>query len=215
MLAPAAESSDRASAQLRFTLTGTGHVARPGAAWTFTLRVVDAAGRPVPASAIVRVRAYGSTLDTIGAFSFKRPLSRTYRWSAKLRGVAAELQARVTTRTVSRLVSYRVQVSGSTGHPTFKATLVGSSHAALPGSQWHYLVRALNSHGDSINGTAVIRVLAHGEIVDTVGWFGFKRRILGSYRWSPELRGSVALFQATVVGNGGTRTLVFPVRVHS
>jgi hypothetical protein len=214
LLAPAASSSDHTATSLvRISLAGSTHLARPGAPWRFTLRVVDAAGRPVPASATVRVVAYGTTLDTVGAFLLKRPLSRTYSWSPKLRGVNTELQARVVARGVSRLVSYRVQVSGATGHPKFTAKLLGSSHAAVPGASWHYLVRALNARGDSIRGTAVIRVVVRGAVVDTLGWFGFKRRILGSYTWSPALRGSLALFQATVIGDGGTRTLVFPVRV--
>jgi hypothetical protein len=213
-LAPTASSSDRAATHLKIILAGTGHVSRPGTPWRFALHVVDAAGRPVPASATVRVKAFGATVDTVGAFTLKGSLTRTYRWSSKLRGVTCELQARVVARGVSRLVSYRVSVSGVTGHPKFTAQLKGSSHAALPGTPWHFLVRALNARGDSINGTVVIRVVAHGDVVDTVGWFGFKRRIVGSYRWSRALRGSVALFQATVTGNGGTRTLVFPVRVY-
>jgi len=127
--------------------------------------------------------------------------------------MTAEVEARVVVGRDVRTVTYRVHVVGETGRPRFTAMLIGSSHRAVPGTAWRFLVRALDAHGNSIAGTAIVRVVAAGRIVDTLGWFGFRRRILRAYHWSPSLRGSIALLQAKVVGPGGTRTVVYPVRV--
>jgi nitroreductase len=195
------------------TLTADGKTARAGQPWHFVVRAVDAQGHAVRASARVRAIAYGESIDTVGWFGFNGVLRRTYRWSPTLGGATAQLEAKVVGPRATRVVRYSVHVVSDTGRPRFRATLVGSSHAATAGAPWHFLVRALDAHGNSIQGTAIVRVVAGGRIVDTVGWFGFKRRILHAYRWSPTLRGSVALLQAKVVGPGGTRTVVYAVRV--
>jgi len=211
--AAAATQTRAASTGVTLTLTATAHTVRAGTPWRFVLRAKDANGNALPASADVRVLAYGQKFDDVGLFGFKGVLSRTYRWSPLLGGTTPTLEAKVTIGRTTKFVRYVVHVNGDTGRPQFRATLTGSAHTAAPGGSWHYLVRAVDARGNSIQGTAIVRVIAHGQIVDTVGWFGFKRRILRAYSWSPQLSGAFALMQAKVVGPGGTRIVTYPVHV--
>ena len=80
------------------------------------------------------------------------------------------------------------------------------------GQAWSFVVRASNA-GRAVSGTAIVRVLVRGRVVDTVGWFGFKGTLRHTYSWSKTLRGKRALLQVSVAGPGGTRTVAYAVRV--
>jgi hypothetical protein len=181
------------------------------------VRARDAAGRPVSGTAIVQVLVRGRVVDTVGWFGFKGTLRRTYRFAAELSGSYAVLRAKVLGPGGSRTAGYGVRVrAGSTavtGNPRFRAAVTGATHRPAAGVPWRYVVRAVDASGRPVKGTAVVRVLVGARIVDTVGWFGFKGSFSRTYRWSPALRGSAATFRARVVGPGGSRLIVYVVRV--
>jgi hypothetical protein len=205
------------SAQFQALLSGAGHQPVAGEDWVFVVRAVDSAGKPVSATAIVRVFVDGKPVDTVGWFGFKGKLRRTYRWSPELLGSRALLRVKVVGPGGSRFVAYSVRVvsdwPSSTGHPTFRVSLAGQTRAPVAGAPWRYVVHAANTNGTRFSGTAVLRVLANGRVADTLGWFGFKRTLRGTYRWSRQLRHDVALFQVKVIGPGGTRATSYRVRV--
>jgi hypothetical protein len=99
--------------------------------------------------------------------------------------------------------------------PQFRVTLRAESHTAVAGVRWRFVVRAVDLRGRPAGGTAVVQALVRGRVVDTVGWFGFHGTLRRTYRWSRKLRSSTAVFRAKVIGEGGTRTVKWPVRVRS
>lgn len=167
----------------------------------------------VAASALVRVVVDGRVLDTVGEFGLKGTLRGSYHWSATLRGLAAVLQAKVTGPGGTRTVAFPVRIRSYSGRPTFRAAVGGGTRTPLAGAKWPFAVHARDASGHSVPGTAVVRVLVHGRVVDTVGWFGFKGSLRRTYSWSPTIRGQRALLQVSVVGPGGTRTVAYAVRV--
>jgi hypothetical protein len=209
-------SGGSGQAAFRAILRGESHGPRMGAPWRYSVRAVDMAGRPVRATATIRVLVHGRRVDTIGVFTFKGTLRRTYRWSPGLDGSTATIQARVLGPGGTRLAGYWVRVRGtssSTGRPRFRASLTADSHAPRTSERWGYVVRARDPRGRPVGGTVVVRVVAAGKIVDTVGLFGFDGTLRRRYRWSTNLIGSAAVFQAKVIGPGGTRTIGYGVRV--
>jgi hypothetical protein len=211
----AAAAQKHSSSAVRFRASVTGATPSPfaGVRWRYSVRAVNSAGRAVPASALVRVFVDGRPLDTIGQFGLKGTLSRSYRWSTTLRGLSAVLQARVTGPGGTRIASYPVRIRSYSGKPRFRATLGGGTRAPRASASWPFVVRSVDASGRPVSGTAIVRVLVHGRVMDTVGWFGFKGTLRRPYHWSPKLRGLRALLQATVVGPGGTRTVAYAVRV--
>lgn len=211
--AAAAQKHQSAVARFHASVTGATDFPFAGPRWRYSIRAVDANGRAVPASALVRVLVDGRPLDTVGKFGFKGTLRRSYRWSTTLRGLAAVLQAKVSGPGGTRTVRFPVRIRSYSGRPTFRAAVSGKTPSPLAGANWPFVVRARNAAGRGVAGTARVRVLVHGKIVDTVGWFGFKGLLHKTYRWSPTIRGQRALLQATVVGPGGTRAVIYAVRV--
>jgi hypothetical protein len=199
--------------QFVVSLGATTHEPAAGKHWVFVVHARDARGRPVTASALVRVVVDGETVDTVGMFGFRGALRRSYTWSPTLRGSSAVLEARVVGPGGTRTVAFPVRVLAVSGHPDFRASIAGASRKPLAGRRWAYVVRAVDAGGRAVAGTAVMRVLVRGRVVDTIGWFGFSGTLRRTYRWSPSLRGSRALIQASVVGPGGTRTVDYPVVV--
>jgi hypothetical protein len=114
------------------------------------------------------------------------------------------------------IISARADASSAkTGNPRFRVVLRADSHTVKAGAPWRFVVRSYDLANHPIPGTAVVRVRHAGRIVDTVGWFGFKRGIVRrTYRWSPVLKGKYARLEVKVIGPGGTRTLGYGVRVH-
>jgi hypothetical protein len=211
--AAAAQKHQSAAALFRASVTGTTRVPFARLRWGYSVRAVNADGRAVPASALVRVLVDGRPLDTIGKFGFKGRLRRSYRWSPNLRGLAAVLQAKVTGPGGTRTVGYPVRIRSYSGKPEFHAVVSGGTRQPLAGASWQFVVRARDAAGRGVPGTARVRVLVHGRIVDTVGWFGFKGSLRKTYRWSSAIRGQRALLQASVAGPGGTRTVAYAVHV--
>jgi hypothetical protein len=210
--ARAAVAEPRA-AHVRVTLSGSTRTPPARVPWRYTVRVVDGAGQPVPAVAQLRVLLAGQPIDTIGLVRFSGTFRGTYRWPRTLAGAWLVLEAKTVAMGVQRTVRFAVQVVGETGRPRFRPLLQGGSRTAAAGAPWHFVVRARDGNGRPVGGTAVVRVAVAGRIVDTIGWFGFRGQLRRTYRWSPSLRGSVALLQATVIGPGGTRTVGYAVRV--
>jgi len=91
------------------------HRPAAGARWPFVVRAVDARGRPVPASALVRVLVGGAPVDTIGMFGFRGALRRSYTWPSTLRAAAATVEARVRGPDGTRTVTYAVHVRPISG----------------------------------------------------------------------------------------------------
>jgi hypothetical protein len=191
----------------------TTHDPAAGKRWVFVVHARDLRGRPVAASALVRVVVDGAIVDTVGMFGFRGSLRRSYAWSPTLRGSSAVLEARVAGPGGTRTVAFPVRVLAVSGHPDFHASIAGASRRPVAGRRWTYAVRAVDARGRAVAGTAVMRVLVRGRVVDTIGWFGFSGTLRRTYRWSPGLRGSRALVQASVVGPGGTRTVDYAVLV--
>jgi hypothetical protein len=216
MAAPAAAAADSVFARaphFAASIAATTHRPAAGARWAFVVRVLDARGRPVPASALVRVLVGGATVDTIGMFGFRGTLRRSYTWPSTLRAAAATVEARVRGPDGTRTVAYAVRVRAISGRPSFRPEIDGASRSPAAGRPWSYVVRGADAAGRGIRGTAVVRVLVRGRVVDTVGWFSFNGALHRTYRWSPSLRGRQALLQASVVGPGGTHTVGYAVRV--
>jgi hypothetical protein len=211
--AAAAQTHRSAAALFRASVTGTTRVPFAGPRWGYSVRAVNANGRAVPASALVRVLVDGRPLDTIGKFGFKGTLRRNYRWSTNLRGLAAVLQAKVTGPGGTRTVRYPVRIRSYSGKPAFHVVVDGGTRRPLAGASWRFVGRARDAAGRGVRGTARVRVLVHGRVVDTVGWFGFKGSLRETYRWSPTIRGQRALLQVSVAGPGGTRTIAYAVHV--
>ena len=194
------------SAQTRRPVAGT--------RWRYTVRIVNEKGHPAAGTAIVRVVVNGRRRDTIGWFGVpKGLLQRQYRWPQTMRGLGASLQVEVRRRGATKVVAYAVRVSPVTGKPAFTATLGAQSRTPRAGTPWRYVVRARAKSGRPFSGTVIMRVLRGGRIVDTIGWFGFKRTFAGAYRFNSVLRGMRAVLTAEVRGPGGARVLVLPVRV--
>jgi hypothetical protein len=211
----AAAAQKHRSSAARFRASVTGATPRPfaGLRWRYSVRAVNSAGQPVQASALVRVLVDGRPLDTLGQFGLKGTLRGRYRWSTTLRGLSAVLQAKVTGPGGTRTAKFPVRIRAYSGKPTFRAVVGGGTRTPRAGATWTFSVRATDAAGRGVPGTAIVRVLVHGKVVDTVGWFGFKGSLRKTYHWSPTLRGSRALLQVSVVGPGGTRAVLYAVRV--
>lgn len=211
--AAAAHKQQSSAAHFSASVTAAKHSPFAGRRWYYAVRAVNAAGQAVPASALVKVLVDGRPLDTIGQFGFKGVLHRSYRWSTILRGLRAVVEAKVTGPGGTRTVRLPVRIRSYSGKPTFRVVVRGGTRTPLASANWTFSVRARNAAGRGISGTARVRVLLHGRLIDTVGWFGIKRSFRKTYRWSPRLRGQRALLQVSVVGPGGTRTVAYAVRV--
>lgn len=211
--AAAAQKHQSAAALFRASVAGSTHVPFARTRWGYSVRAVNANGHAVPASARLRVLVDGRPLDTIGKFGFKGTLRGSYRWSPNLRGLAAVLQAKVSGPGGTRTVRYPVRIRSYSGKPEFRAVVSGKTRRPLAGARWQFVVRARDATGRGVPGSARVRVLVHGRVVDTVGWFGFKGSLRKAYRWSSTIRGQRALLQASVVGPGGTRTVAYAVHV--
>jgi hypothetical protein len=107
--------------------------------------------------------------------------------------------------------------SGATtsGSTSFRVTLAADDHAPQPGRRWHFVVKAIDPAGRPVGGTAVVRVLSSGRVVDTIGWFRFTGVLRRTYWWSTTLGGSSAVLQATVLAEGVAHSARFRVRVSS
>jgi hypothetical protein len=211
--AAAAQKQTISAARFHASVSGATRLPFAGHRWRYSVRAVNANGRAVRASALVQTLVDGRKLDTIGQFAFKGTLLGSYRWSTTLRGLTVVLQAKVTGPGGTRTVRFPVRVRSYSGKPTFRAFVGGQTHTPTAGAAWRFSVRARNALGRGVPGTARVRVLLHGRIVDTVGWFGFKGFLRKTYRWSPAIRGQRALLQVSVAGPGGTRTVAYAVRV--
>jgi hypothetical protein len=209
----AAQLNRSAAVRFHASVTASTPVPFAGPHWRYSVRAVNASGHAVPASALVRVLVDGRPLDTLGKFGFKGTLLGSYRWSTTLSGLPAVLQAKVTGPGGTRTVGYPVRIRSYTGKPKFGVSVGGKNRRPLAGAKWSFVVRARNAAGHGVSGTAKVRVLLHGKVVDTVGWFAFKGSLRKTYSWSPTLRGQRALLQVSVVGPGGTRTVAYAVHV--
>ena len=211
--AAAAHKQQSATAHFRASVTAAKHLPFAGRRWHYSIHAVNANGRPVPASALVKVLVDGRPLDTIGQFGFKGTLNRTYRWSTLLRGIRAVVQATVRGPGGTRTVRLPVRIRSYSGKPAFTLGVSGGTRTPLARAPWTFAVRARNAAGRGVAGTAIVRVLLHGRLIDTVGWFGMKGLLRKTYSWSPRFRGQRPLLQVSMVGPGGTRTVAYAVRV--
>jgi hypothetical protein len=209
---PSAAAAQKQGA-VRVTLTGQSGAPHAGERWRFAVSAADTAGDAVGGTATIRVVQAGRIVDNLGVFRFDGTLQRTYRWAPTLGGSRASLEATVVAEGTRRKLSFPVRVIADTGDPRFSATVSGQNRRPSVGTPWWWAVRARGAGGHAAGGTAIVRVVVAGKVVDTVGWFGFDGRLQRAYRWSLKLRGSPALFQAKIVGPGGTRTVAYAVRV--
>jgi hypothetical protein len=215
LLGVAANGMPYGSARAHFRASVVGQTRTPAAGkrWRFVVRAVDSSGRGVKGTAIVRVLAGGRRVDTVGWFGFKGVLRRTYRWSPSLLGIAAVLEVKVVGPRGTVTVRYPVRVSPVAGSPRFSVRVSGQSRRPVAGKAWSFSVHAVTANRTRFSGTAIMRVLVQGKVVDTIGWFGFKGYLHRTYHWSTTLRGRRAVLQAKVVGPGGIRTVGYAVSV--
>ena len=213
--AAAAQHSHFSAARFHAVVVGSSRTPFAGVPWRYTVRAVDSSGHAVRGTTVVSVLVGGQPVDRVGQFGLgpRGRLRGRYSWSTILRGSRAVLQAKVTGPGGTRTATYLVRVRSYSGNPRFAARVTGRTHVPRAGAAWPFTVRALDSSGHPVSGTAIVRVIVRGRVVDTVGWFGFKGTLTKTYRWSRTLRGSLALLQANVVGPGGTRTVGYAVRV--
>lgn len=209
----AAQMNRSAAVRFHASVSASSRAPIAGPRWRYSVRAETANGGAVPASALVRVLVDGRPLDTVGKFGFKGTLRRSYRWSTILSGLPAVLQAKVTGPGGVRTVRYPVRIRSYSGKPKFGVSVRGKNRRPLAEANWSFVVRARNAAGRGVSGTAKVRVLLHGKVVDTVGWFAFKGSLRKPYSWSPTLRGQRVLLQVSVVGPGGTRTFAYAVHV--
>jgi hypothetical protein len=95
----------------------------------------------------------------------------------------------------------------------FRASLRAPTHTPSVGKGWTYVVTARYPSGQPASATVVARVLDRGKVIDTIGWNGFKGRFRDTYRWPDSDRGRSLVFQARVIGPGGSTILTYRVRV--
>lgn len=188
-----------------------------GARWVYRVRAVDARGRAVGGTAVIRVLVGGRVVDTVGWFAFKGTLRRSYRFGTQFAGTRAVLQAtvigpraRLKARYPVRIRSY---VNTRQGRPAFQASVRAWTRAPSAGTPWRFRVRAVDRRGRAVGGTAVARIVRGSRVVDTIGWFGFRGSLSRFYRWPSWLKGTPAVFQVKVIGPGGSRTIGFAIRV--
>jgi hypothetical protein len=81
--------------RFKITLTASAPTVRAGQPIRFTVRAVDANGKPAPGTAKMRVFLGKEVVDTIGFLPFTGKLTRAYRFSTLLRGKDVVLQAEV------------------------------------------------------------------------------------------------------------------------
>ena len=91
------------------TLSGGGRAPTPGTPWPYVLRI-SRDGRPIDATAVVRIIGVSQVLDTIGWFQARGRLEGVYRWPRNLRGQTVALQATVLGPGGTRTVTYRLRV---------------------------------------------------------------------------------------------------------
>jgi hypothetical protein len=83
---------------------------RTGVPWAYSVRAVDARGRPIPATAIVRVLEGDNVRDTVGWFGFRGTLRRSYKWSSELEGQTAILEVKVVGQGGTQVIRHAVTV---------------------------------------------------------------------------------------------------------
>ena len=83
--APRAEPTPSGEPTFMVDLTAENDVPRAGVPWRYTVRVTEA-GKPIGATAEMRVFAEGKVVDTLGFFTFEGRMTRSHRWPRSLRG---------------------------------------------------------------------------------------------------------------------------------
>jgi hypothetical protein len=79
----------------KITITASAQTVRAGEPIRFTVRAVDANGKPAAGTAKMRVFLGSEVVDTLGFFPFTGTLTRNYRFSPLLKGKDVILQAEV------------------------------------------------------------------------------------------------------------------------
>jgi hypothetical protein len=212
MLGAVAALALTAAPAVHVSISAGGRAPMPGRVWRFEMQARDAAGRPVPGTAIVRVVAGGVVVDTVGWYGFSGTLRGSYRWPVALAGSAAIFRLTVLAGRRSVVGDYRVRVADRSGTPRFRVVLTAAGRAPVAGHPWRYSLRAFTNGGAAADVTALVRVVSGAEVRDTVGRFQLRGRLEGVYRWPGALRGRPAALQATVVGPGGSRTVAYRLR---
>lgn len=102
-----------------------------------------------------------------------------------------------------------------TGPPTRKyvASLTADGHTVGVGRPWTFTVRTHEKNGRPVAGTVVAQVLSGSNVIDTIGWFGYNGSLRKTFRFREAERGQELTFRATILANGGTRKLDYPVTV--
>jgi hypothetical protein len=95
----------------KITITASAHTVRVGEPLRFTVRAVDANGKPAAGTAKMRVFLRKDAVDTLGFFGFTGTLTRTYRFSPLLKGKDVVLQAEVEGRGGTQRANWPVHVT--------------------------------------------------------------------------------------------------------
>lgn len=108
---PTAQPRAKPTGRPRFTirLAAESHVAEVGRRWRYTVRALKK-GKPIGATAKMRVFLGNDLVDTLGFFTFEGTLRRTHRWQAVLKGKDVVLQAEVEGEGGTQRANWRVSV---------------------------------------------------------------------------------------------------------
>jgi hypothetical protein len=107
---PKPKKKKPARAKLVVAVYGQSHEARAGTPWRFVVKARTGA-RPVSGTAIVQVLVGRQVVDTLGWFTFRGTLRRTYRFSPQIRGRSGVLlSAKILFVGGSKRATYPVRV---------------------------------------------------------------------------------------------------------
>ena len=120
-----------------------------------------------------------------------------------------------TTPTVpSPVTTSHTTTTSSAQKRSLRISLSTDGHSPNAGRPWHFTVRAKDSHGRPVGGTAIPRVLLSGKIIDTIGWFAFAHGIFRHVIvWTSDKKGQPLVFRVEVQANGGVKNLDYPILV--
>lgn len=97
--------------KFKISITASAHTVRAGEPIRFTVRAVDANGKPAPGTAKMRVFLGRHAVDTLGFFPFTGSLKRGYRFSPLLKGKDVILQAEVEGNGGTQRANWAVRVT--------------------------------------------------------------------------------------------------------
>ncbi len=95
----------------------------------------------------------------------------------------------------------------------YVASLTAEGHVARVGQPWRFTVRTHEANGTPVRGTVIAQILSGGAVLDTLGWFSSSGTFSKAITYHEAERGRRLTFRTTIIANGGSRKLDYPVTV--